>query len=139
MDQSVVLIYLEDERVVDVVTTENLHSEAGREQYEADYRSEVVCVYAREYLVPIWVVDRRTNAEEQEEAEKYGAATTEEGDQVGVFSTDLVVLGVKLCLGLVAIALAKAISVESEQIVGQNLELFGHLAFFHLEGHIIDD
>ena len=40
---------------------------------------------------------------------------------------------------LAQVSLAEAISIECEQVIGQNLQFASHLALFHFEGHFIDN
>lgn len=69
VDKLVMLVNLEDERVVDIVSAEDLHREACPEQDEADDEGEVVRVDASVYLCPIGrrVLIGRTDAQEGEE------------------------------------------------------------------------
>ena len=53
MDQLVVLVDLEDERVVDVVSTEYLDVESCCEQDENQDRCEVVTIHSGVYLIPV--------------------------------------------------------------------------------------
>lgn len=53
MYQFVVLVDLENERVIDVVSAENLHSKSCGKDYERDDPSEVVYVHSVTYLAPM--------------------------------------------------------------------------------------
>jgi len=138
MDQLVVLIDLEDEGVVDVVAAEDLHSEAARVEDEADDCREIIGVHSSVYLVPVRACCLWTDRQEDEEAEQHDQAAAKEANQIGVFAAHVVVLGVELRFGLPQVALAEAISVESEQVLRQDLQLARHLALLHFETHFID-
>ena len=80
MNQFVVLIDLEDERVVDVVPAEYLNGEPCAEEDETDDKCEPVRVHTSKNLRPVRLnaCVRRTDAQEDEEGGHHEEATSKE-------------------------------------------------------------
>ena len=72
VNQFVVLVDLKYKRIVNVVTSEDLHSKACAEQYETNKQREVVGVSRRIYLTPIIETVRwRNYTQKQKETKLY--------------------------------------------------------------------
>ena len=141
MYNRVLLIDLEDERIVDTVSSEDLDGESSCKEEEDDRRQEVVRVDASVELAPCrsrtllcW-----SYQEKDEESCEHQHTATVEAQQVRVFLADMVRLVVELDARLALIALAEDVSVEHEQVIRQDLQFFGHLPFQHLEASLVND
>ena len=99
VDHFVVLVDFEDERVIHIVASKDLHREPCRKHNEADHWRKVVRVHRREKHTPIVLsLHRLAKAQKDEEASKHNKPTSEKAHKVRVFDSNLVVLCVQLVL-----------------------------------------